>query len=122
LEVLGCYNLVSEPRFSTLSLDGPDKGPLDLRFQVEIVSGGTKFEPYIIYECQGVAWLCYKIVVDVVFGHREREREHNTRSVGAVGYGWEERRSLTTIKSREGAGELSWKPFRDSTIGKSEMC
>jgi hypothetical protein len=28
-----------------LSLDGPDKGPLDPRFQVEIVSGRTNFEP-----------------------------------------------------------------------------
>jgi hypothetical protein len=38
-------NFSSEPRFSMLSLDGTEKGPLDLRFQVEIVSGGTNFEP-----------------------------------------------------------------------------
>jgi hypothetical protein len=45
LEGRGCYILVSETRFSTLSLDRLDKGPLDPRFQVEIVSGGTNFKP-----------------------------------------------------------------------------
>jgi hypothetical protein len=32
--------MVSEPKVSTLSLDGPDKWSLDPRFREEIVSGG----------------------------------------------------------------------------------
>jgi hypothetical protein len=39
---------------STLSLDGLDKWSLDPRFQVEIMSGGTNFEPKNVPECQEV--------------------------------------------------------------------
>jgi hypothetical protein len=37
------------------------------------------------------------------------ERELNTRSVGAIGFVWEERRTLMTIRSREHAQSLE--PF-----------
>ena len=39
------YNMVSEPKVSMLSLDGPDKWSLEPRFRVEMLFGGTNFEP-----------------------------------------------------------------------------
>jgi hypothetical protein len=45
----------------------------------------------------------------VVFDHRERAL--NTWGVGAIGSVRKERKTFTTVRSREGAGRLSWKPF-----------
>jgi hypothetical protein len=43
-----------QSKFFALSLDGLDKWSLDLRFQVEIVSGGTNFGPQNLLEWQEV--------------------------------------------------------------------
>jgi hypothetical protein len=42
LEGWGCYKLVSELRFSTLSLDGPYKWKLKQKFQKELLSKWKK--------------------------------------------------------------------------------
>jgi hypothetical protein len=39
----GRYNMVSEPKVSTLSLDGPNEWSLDPRFQVEMVFVWNQF-------------------------------------------------------------------------------
>jgi hypothetical protein len=58
-----------------------------------------------------------------IWPEREREKDLNARSDGAIESDREERISLMTVRSGEGARlVLSWKPFGDSTIGKSEMC
>jgi hypothetical protein len=58
--------------------------------------------------------------VGVVFDHRERERELNTWGVGAIGSVWEKGKSFTTVRSGEGAGRLSWKPFGVRQSGEVE--
>jgi hypothetical protein len=47
-------------KVSTSNLDGLDKWSLDPIFQVEIVYGGTNFEPQNVIECQEITWSCYK--------------------------------------------------------------
>jgi hypothetical protein len=56
-------------------------------------------------------------VTDVVFGHRERD--HNTGGVGTVGSVRKEGKSFTTVRSGEGAGGLSWKPFGLRDVGEA---
>jgi hypothetical protein len=48
----GCYIMVSEPQFSTLSLDGPCKWKLKLNFHRESLSKWPNFELQSIHECQ----------------------------------------------------------------------
>jgi hypothetical protein len=48
----GHYKMVSEPMVSTLNLDGSCKWLMKQRFQSELLSKGTKFEPQSIPECQ----------------------------------------------------------------------
>jgi hypothetical protein len=48
----GCYNLVSELQFSTLSLDGPCKWKLKQTFQRELLSKWKKLEFQNVHECQ----------------------------------------------------------------------
>jgi hypothetical protein len=62
---------------------------------------------------QSCIWDVIKSAVGVAYGHRERERELNTRSVGAIGSVQEEGRTLTTVRSRAGARRISEKPFEE---------
>jgi hypothetical protein len=56
----------------------------------------------------------------VVFDQREREKESSMHEViGAVGSDHEERRSLMTVRSREGVRRISEKPFGSLDIRKS---
>jgi hypothetical protein len=68
---------------------------------------------------QSCIWDVIKSAVGVAYGHRERERELNTISVGAVGSIWEEGRTLTTVRSRVGVERISEKPFGSLAVGKS---
>jgi hypothetical protein len=40
----GCYNMVSELQFSTLSLDGPSKMNVEDKFHRELISEVAKFQ------------------------------------------------------------------------------
>jgi hypothetical protein len=55
-------------------------------------------------------------MTDVVFGHRERD--HNTGGVGTIGSIRKEGKSFMTVRSGEGVGGLSWKPFGVWKLGE----
>jgi hypothetical protein len=47
-------------KVQALSLDGPDKWSLEPRFQREIVSRRTNFEPQSILSVKRLPWSCYE--------------------------------------------------------------
>jgi hypothetical protein len=55
-------------------------------------------------------------MTDVVFG--QRERDHNTCGVGAIGSVRKEGKSFVTVRSGEGAEGLTWKPSDFTTSVK----
>jgi hypothetical protein len=52
--------MVSKPKVSMLSLDGPNKWSLDPRFREEIESGELILNFRMFLSDKGLHWLCYK--------------------------------------------------------------
>jgi hypothetical protein len=57
---LGMLQIGIRAKVQELSLDGPDKWSLEPRFQREIVSRGTNFEPRSIMSAKRLPWSCYE--------------------------------------------------------------
>jgi hypothetical protein len=83
----GCYKMVSEPWFTILSFDGPGKWLMKQRFQSELLSRGTKYEPQNVPKCKKAScehWDCVQNLRRYnCLWNGNRERSHKTHCIGS---------------------------------------